>query len=182
MTLEPSCAHGTTPRQGGLDSLTCAIIFDESPRKPAEDVKLWNCTIPQNKEASKNMSGTNTINTWRKLQKCNYPGLDYTSNAALRMFLMCFIASQKRYHDKKIKQKKNPPAVHGLWMNKQLLTQKCSWVQERGMFPVWMVIHVKGNHKMTMFPLSRFSVEAACAHKQTGNMQTSGQKKGVLRN
>lgn len=69
MTLDPSWSHGTTPRQGGLDSLTCAIIFDESPRKPAEDVKLWNCTIPQNKEASKNMSGTNTINTWRKLPR-----------------------------------------------------------------------------------------------------------------
>lgn len=38
---------------------------------------------------------------------------------------------------------------------------------------------------MSMFPLC-FDVEAACAHKQPGNMQNAGQKKerkeGVLRN
>lgn len=177
MTLEPSCAHGTTPRQRGLDSLTCTIIFDESPLKACrrrEIVKLYNSSEQRSIQKhvwhkhSKYMTQTPKMQlprTWLYL-KCSSQNV-----------LDVLYSIQKHYHDKK-----NPktPAVHDLWMNKQLLTQKCSWVQERGMFPVWMVIHVKGNHKMTMFPLSRFSVEAACAHRQTGNMQTSGQKKRVF--
>lgn len=62
-------------------------------------------------------------------------------------------------------------AVHDLWMNKQLLTQKYSWAEGQGLVPVWMAIHVKGNHKITMFPL-RFTVKPAYVQMQPGNMQS----------